>query len=53
MYMITYTTYLHYLATYSVDQLSDVRMNTLKVCLTNKRTRIFDVKHQMYVEFTQ
>ena len=53
MYMIEYSTYLYYFAACGINQLPYVGMNAVEVAFTDRRTRGFDVKNQMYVDFAQ
>ena len=51
--MVAYSTYLYDFAACGINQLSYVGMNAFEVAFTNRNTRGFDVKYQMYVDFAQ
>ncbi len=53
MYVVACSAYLYYFAACCINQLSYVGMNAFEVVFTNRNTRSFDVKYQMYVDFAQ
>ena len=53
MHMIRYTADTYVGATRRIDQLADIGVNTIQVCLSEAGTCRFDMEYQMYVQFAE